>query len=193
MIYHWMDALAKKKYFQDPGLQGNNGERGDHRRIHRLGDTAAGAAARVIMAATEKIKLDLLSSVEKAKVKFIELQFTDVEGMVKNLTIPAGELDSSLIKGVWFDGSCIEGYARVAESDMYLMPDPSTYALIPRRRCPNQRTGRRNDRRRGRLCGHPQRQGIRSVPTPDSHTQGQRGHQAKCGVFVQVHGQGRRN
>ena len=37
----------------------------------------------------------------------------------------------SLVKGIWFDGSCIEGYARVAESDMYLMPDPSTFAMIP--------------------------------------------------------------
>jgi glutamine synthetase len=51
--------------------------------------------------------------------------------MVKNLTIPAGELDGSLSKGIWFDGSCIEGYARVAESDMYLMPDPSTFAILP--------------------------------------------------------------
>jgi glutamine synthetase len=83
------------------------------------------------MEPSDKVKLGLMSLVEKDKVKFIELQFTDVAGMVKNLTIPAGELDSSLVKGVWFDGSCIEGYARVAESDMYLMPDPATFALIP--------------------------------------------------------------
>jgi glutamine synthetase len=83
------------------------------------------------MDTTESVRLELLSLVEKEKVRFIELQFTDVAGMVKNLTIPAEELESSLVKGIWFDGSCIEGYARVAESDMYLMPDPSTFAVIP--------------------------------------------------------------
>jgi len=83
------------------------------------------------MKSLEKTRFDLMSLVEKDKVRFIELQFTDVAGMVKNLTIPAAELDASLVKGIWFDGSSIEGYARVAESDMYLMPDPSTFALIP--------------------------------------------------------------
>ena len=83
------------------------------------------------MDSIEQVRLELLSLVEREKVKFIELQFTDVAGMVKNLTIPAGELGDSLVKGIWFDGSCIEGYARVAESDMYLMPDPSTFAVIP--------------------------------------------------------------
>lgn len=67
----------------------------------------------------------------KDAVKFIELQFTDVEGMVKNLTVPAERFDTRLQKGIWFDGSSIEGYARVAESDTYLVPDPSTFAIIP--------------------------------------------------------------
>jgi len=83
------------------------------------------------MDSLEKTRFQLMSLVQKHKVKYLELQFTDVAGMVKNLTIPAGELDASLSKGIWFDGSSIEGYARVAESDMYLMPDPSTFALIP--------------------------------------------------------------
>jgi glutamine synthetase len=79
----------------------------------------------------EKTRFELMSLVQRNKVKYLELQFTDVAGMVKNLTIPAGELDASLSKGIWFDGSSIEGYARVAESDMYLMPDPSTFAIVP--------------------------------------------------------------
>jgi glutamine synthetase len=83
------------------------------------------------MDSLEKTRFQLMSLVQKHRVKYLELQFTDVAGMVKNLTIPAGELDASLSKGSWFDGSSIEGYARVAESDMYLMPDPSTFALIP--------------------------------------------------------------
>ncbi|MCZ7568648.1 MAG: type I glutamate--ammonia ligase [Ardenticatenaceae bacterium] len=65
------------------------------------------------------------------KVKFVNLQFTDVVGMVKNQTIPADEFDEAVEHGVWFDGSSIEGFARIAESDMYLMPDLSTFEVIP--------------------------------------------------------------
>ncbi|MFV9503718.1 MAG: type I glutamate--ammonia ligase [Oscillochloridaceae bacterium umkhey_bin13] len=73
----------------------------------------------------------LLRRVVEQRVAFINLQFTDVLGMVKNVTIPAGELEDALGHGVWFDGSSIEGFARSVESDMYLVPDPATYALIP--------------------------------------------------------------
>jgi glutamine synthetase len=83
------------------------------------------------MDALELTRFDLMSLVQRNKLKFIELQFTDIAGMVKNLIIPAQELDASLAKGIWFDGSSIEGYARVAESDMYLMPDPATFAIVP--------------------------------------------------------------
>ena len=71
---------------------------------------------------------------EKAKqddVKFIQLQFTDLHGMVKTVTITIDKLEESLEKGTWFDGSSIEGFARIAESDMFLKPDPATYAVIP--------------------------------------------------------------
>ena len=54
---------------------------------------------------------DRISLAEKAQVKFIDLQFTDVVGVVKNITIPAHELGESLEKGIWFDGSAIEGFA----------------------------------------------------------------------------------
>jgi glutamine synthetase len=83
------------------------------------------------MDAFELTRFELMSLARRNKVKFIELQFTDIAGMVKNLVIPANELDASLAKGIWFDGSSIEGYARVAESDMYLMPDPATFAILP--------------------------------------------------------------
>jgi glutamine synthetase len=76
-------------------------------------------------------RFKLMAQVQKNAIKYIDLQFTDVVGMVKSVTIPARELDDSLTRGIWFDGSCIEGYARVAESDMYLMPDPSTFAVLP--------------------------------------------------------------
>lgn len=73
----------------------------------------------------------LLRRAEEQRVAFVNLQFTDVLGMVKTVTIPAAELPDALGHGVWFDGSSIEGFARVVESDMYLVPDPATYALIP--------------------------------------------------------------
>ena len=74
---------------------------------------------------------DILTRAEQSHIKFIDLQFIDVVGMVKNVTIPAHELKVALDDGVWFDGSSIEGFARVAESDMHLRPDPTTFKLIP--------------------------------------------------------------
>lgn len=65
------------------------------------------------------------------EVKFVNLQFTDVLGIVKNVTIPSAEAEEALVNGVWFDGSAIEGFTRIAESDMFLMPDRATYAVIP--------------------------------------------------------------
>ncbi|MBP8252845.1 MAG: type I glutamate--ammonia ligase [Herpetosiphon sp.] len=78
-----------------------------------------------------KTKDQLLAQIEKQKVKFINLQFTDIVGIIKNVTIPLSQLEDALDHGVWFDGSSIEGFARIAESDMYLVPDLDTYALIP--------------------------------------------------------------
>jgi glutamine synthetase len=74
---------------------------------------------------------EILLRVEKAQIKFIDLQFTDVVGMVKNVTVPVHELTEALQNGIWFDGSSIEGFARVAESDMHLRPDVSTFAILP--------------------------------------------------------------
>jgi glutamine synthetase len=73
----------------------------------------------------------ILESVKKDNVKFMDLQFTDLFGNVKSLTIPVEYLDEALEKGVWFDGSSIEGFTRISESDMYLVPDPGTYSVIP--------------------------------------------------------------
>jgi glutamine synthetase len=73
----------------------------------------------------------LLRRAEEQRVAFVNLQFTDVLGMVKTVTIPVAALPDALGHGVWFDGSSIEGFARVVESDMYLVPDLDSYALIP--------------------------------------------------------------
>jgi glutamine synthetase len=73
----------------------------------------------------------VLEHVETHHVGFINLEFTDVVGMAKCVTIPAAQLASCLEHGKWFDGSAIEGFARVAETDMYLRPDLATFAEIP--------------------------------------------------------------
>jgi glutamine synthetase len=85
---------------------------------------------------------ETLNRVEKDGVKFVLLQFTDIQGIVKNITIPVSELKESLEKGTWFDGSSIEGFMRIHESDMYLKPDPDTYSLIPWMQEENMRTAR---------------------------------------------------
>ena len=74
---------------------------------------------------------EIFERIEKDNVKFVNLQFTDLFGMVKSITIPARHLDTAFEHGAWFDGSSVEGFARIHESDMYLKPDPSTYAVIP--------------------------------------------------------------
>lgn len=74
---------------------------------------------------------EVLELVEREQVKFINLQFTDIVGMVKQVTIPAHELGDALEHGKWFDGSSIEGFARIHESDMYLEPDLDTFGIVP--------------------------------------------------------------
>jgi glutamine synthetase len=73
----------------------------------------------------------LLARVKEDEVKFISLQFTDVMGVVKSVDIPAARLEGALEDGIWFDGSSVEGFARIQESDMHLVPDIETYAVLP--------------------------------------------------------------
>jgi glutamine synthetase len=73
----------------------------------------------------------VLAEVERRGIRFINLEFTDISGMAKCVTIPAEQLPDALAHGRWFDGSAIESLARVAETDMYLRPDPATFAAAP--------------------------------------------------------------
>jgi glutamine synthetase len=73
----------------------------------------------------------LIARVKEDSVKFISLQFTDVTGAVKSVDIPGMRLASALEDGVWFDGSSVEGFSRIQESDMLLILDPQTYAVLP--------------------------------------------------------------
>lgn len=74
---------------------------------------------------------DLIKKVKEDNVKFVSLQFSDVTGAVKSVDMPVRHLDDALKDGVWFDGSSVEGFARIQESDMRLILDPETYAVLP--------------------------------------------------------------
>ncbi len=74
---------------------------------------------------------EVLKRVAEDRVKFVCLQFTDVTGAVKSVDLPVQQLETALEDGVWFDGSSVEGFARIQESDMRLVPDAETYAVLP--------------------------------------------------------------
>src|SRR5512143_2677521 len=73
---------------------------------------------------------DLLKQVKEDEIKFISLQFSDVTGAVKSVDMPVSGLAEALDVGVWFDGSSVEGFARIQESDMRLMLDAESYAVL---------------------------------------------------------------
>lgn len=73
----------------------------------------------------------ILDMAKKQSVQFVDLQFTDIFGVLKAVTIPIHKLEDSIDNNVWFDGSSISGFARVIESDMYLQPDLNTFAILP--------------------------------------------------------------
>lgn len=76
-------------------------------------------------------KEEALKNAKESGVKLVNLQFTDILGTLKSIIIPAEELENSIENGTWFDGSSVEGFARIHESDMYLKPNPETFALLP--------------------------------------------------------------
>lgn len=79
----------------------------------------------------EYSKEDILTSVKESGVQYIRLQFTDVLGAIKNLEIPVSQLEKAIEGEMMFDGSSIEGFVRVEESDMYLKPDLNTWVVLP--------------------------------------------------------------
>lgn len=79
----------------------------------------------------EEGKEYVLKKAKEHDIKFIRLWFTDILGVLKNFAITAEELESALEEGMGFDGSSIEGFARIDESDMVALPDPDTFQLLP--------------------------------------------------------------
>ncbi len=76
-------------------------------------------------------KKDILERVEEEDVEFIRLQFTDLFGSMKNLAITSSHLKHALDNKVMFDGSSIEGFVGIDESDLYLYPDTGTFSMFP--------------------------------------------------------------
>jgi glutamine synthetase len=76
-------------------------------------------------------KEDIIRIVRDEGVEFIRLQFTDIFGMLKNVAITAGQLEKALDNKCMFDGSSIEGFVRIEESDMYLRPDIDSFVIFP--------------------------------------------------------------
>ncbi|MBS4172613.1 type I glutamate--ammonia ligase [Bacillus sp. FJAT-49736] len=74
---------------------------------------------------------DIIRIAEEENVKFIRLQFTDILGTIKNVEIPLSQLGKALDNKMMFDGSSIEGFVRIEESDMYLYPDLDTWVVFP--------------------------------------------------------------
>ncbi|SKA97495.1 glutamine synthetase [Caloramator quimbayensis] len=74
---------------------------------------------------------DIIKIIKEEGIEFIYLQFTDIFGVMKNVAIPAEEISKALNNEVAFDGSCVDGFVRIEESDMYLRPDLDTFCIYP--------------------------------------------------------------
>ena len=83
------------------------------------------------ISAVADLKKAILARAEKERVKFIRLQFTDILGVIKNVEVPDRQFDDALDGRIMFDGSSIEGFVRIEESDMYLKPDLATFRSFP--------------------------------------------------------------
>ena len=73
----------------------------------------------------------VLDEIDENDVDFLRLQFTDILGTVKNVSIPADQAEKAFTEGIYFDGSSINGFVRIQESDMRLEPDSETFAMLP--------------------------------------------------------------
>ena len=76
-------------------------------------------------------KDDVIRIVREKNIHFIRMQFTDIFGQLKNVTLPASQIEKAVDGQIMFDGSSIEGYTRIEESDQYLRPDLGTFAVLP--------------------------------------------------------------
>ena len=73
----------------------------------------------------------VLRTLEERDIRFVRLWFTDVLGFLKSVAVAPAELEGAFAEGIGFDGSAIEGFARVYEADMLAKPDPATFQILP--------------------------------------------------------------
>ena len=73
----------------------------------------------------------VMKKIEENDIKFVKLWFTDILGFLKSFSVPKEEIEKAFAEGIGFDGSSIEGFVRIDESDMVAIPDPSTFAILP--------------------------------------------------------------
>ena len=115
----------------------------------------------MVIAREEVDGAERIAEARERGVRFVQLQFTDILGVVKAVTIPIHQLEGSVRHGTWFDGSSIEGFTRIAESDQYLMPGHGDVRRDPVADRPAGRAGRpgssaTSSRRRGEpFAGDP--------------------------------------
>ena len=76
-------------------------------------------------------KEDIINLVRDGDIKFIRLQFTDIFGQLKNVAIMASQIEKAVNNQIMLDGSSIEGFVRIEESDQYLYPDLDTFTILP--------------------------------------------------------------
>ena len=76
-------------------------------------------------------KEEIIRKVHEEDVEFIRLQFTDIFGQLKNVAITASQIEKAVNNQIMFDGSSIEGFVRIDESDQYLYPDLDSFAIFP--------------------------------------------------------------
>ena len=87
-------------------------------------------------------KEDIIRMVREDDVEFIRMQFTDIFGQMKNVAITASQIEKAVNNEIMIDGSSIEGFVRIQESDQYLRPDLDTFTVLPcRRDCIRRRSG----------------------------------------------------
>ena len=73
----------------------------------------------------------IFANLQRENVRYLRLQFTDILGTIKNVEVPVSQLEKVLDNEMMFDGSSIEGFVRIEESDMYLYPDLDTWVIFP--------------------------------------------------------------
>ena len=83
------------------------------------------------MITVDKQQEFVLRTLEERDIRFVRLWFTDVLGTLKSVAVAPAELEGAFDEGIGFDGSAIEGFARVYESDMLAKPDPATFQILP--------------------------------------------------------------